>query len=72
MALAAEYGSRIAGRYTVVTNFSRVVASAMAPMVTHGSGQCVNGCQRREPSFVYGYGVASVSRLTTWSAMPMP
>lgn len=54
MALAAEYGLRIAGMYTVLTNRSRVVTWASAPMSTHGSGQSVNGCQRRCPSLVYG------------------
>ena len=59
MDFAAEYGSRIAGRYTVVTKRSRVVTSAMAPIITHGSGQWVNGSQRRAPSLVYGYGVSA-------------
>ena len=54
----------------MVTNRSRVVTCASAPISTHGSGQSVNGCQRRCPSLVYGYGVSSVSRLTTWSGMP--
>ncbi len=65
IALAAEYGSRIAGRYTVVTNRSCVVTSAMAPIITHGSGQSVNASHRLLPSLVYGYGVCSVSRLIT-------
>ena len=65
MALAAEKGSRIAGRYTVVTNRRRCVTSAMAPIITQGSGQAVNASQRRDPSLVYGYGVCSVSRLMT-------
>ena len=47
MAFAAEYGSRIAGMYTVVTNRSRVVTCARAPTSTHGSGQSVNGSHRR-------------------------
>ena len=58
--------------YTVVTNFSRVVTCAIAPISTHGSGQSVNASHRRFPSLVYGYGVASVSRLITWSGMPIP
>ena len=72
MAFAAEYGSRIAGMYTVVTNCSRVVTCAIAPIITHGSGQSVNGSHRRSPSLVYGYGVSSVSRLMTWSGIPIP
>ena len=55
----------MAGRYTVVTKCSRVVTSAMAPIITHGSGQSVNASQRRLPSLVYGYGVCNVSRLMT-------
>lgn len=72
IALAAEYGSRIAGTYTVVTNRSREVTCASAPTSTHGSGQWVKGSQRRCPSRVYGYGVCSVSRFTTWSGTPRP
>ena len=52
IALAAEYGSRMAGMYTVVTNFSRDVTCASEPTSTHGSNQSVNGSQRRSPSSV--------------------
>ena len=44
----------MAGRYTVVTKRSRLVANAIAPIITHGSGQWVNGSHLREPSLVYG------------------
>ena len=52
MDFAAEYGSRIAGRYTVVTKRSRVVTIASAPISTHGSGQSVNASHRLLPSLV--------------------
>ncbi len=58
---------RIGSTYTLVKKRSRSVAAAIAPMDTHGSGQGVNGSQRRDPSCVYGYGVLSSSRLMTWS-----
>ncbi len=44
----------MAGRYTVVTKRSRLVTNAMAPIITHGSGQWVNASQRLAPSLVYG------------------
>ena len=56
----------------MVTNRSLVVTCASEPTSTHGSGHSVNGCQRRSPSLVYGYGVFNVSRLTMWSGMAMP
>ncbi len=44
-----------------------MVTAASEPISTHGSGQAAEKSQRRAPSGVYGYGVASSSRSTTWS-----
>ena len=70
-ALATWNTLRMGSTYTLVKKRSRSVAAAIAPIDTHGSGQGVNGSQRRDPSGVYGYGVFSSSRLITWSETAM-
>ena len=51
-ALATSTGWRSGSTKMLVTTRSRSVTAAIAPAVTHGSGQSVKGCQRGAPSFV--------------------